>query len=149
MMGPRALDRERIATLIPHAHAMMLLGCAERWDTNSILCRTLTHLDPANPLRRAGRLATICGLEYAFQATALHGALVAGAVAQAQRFVAAVRDVTLQIDRLDRPELGPLLVEAIVQHHESTGAIYALRLHSASGVPILSGRAVIAVAPRA
>ena len=71
-----------IATLIPHTGAMVLLDRVEAWDTDGILCRARSHLDDDNPLRRDGRLAACCGLEYALQAAALHGALIAGGVPQ-------------------------------------------------------------------
>ncbi len=145
---PAGLDRAAIAALIPHAHRMMLLDRAESWDASSLRCRTYSHLDPANPLRRCGRLATLCGIEYGLQATALHGALVAGGIAQAYRFLAALRDVTLQADRLDDPERGALEVVVQLQRQEATGSIYAMQLRSGDGRPVLAGRAVIAVPPR-
>jgi predicted hotdog family 3-hydroxylacyl-ACP dehydratase len=146
---PGGLDRAAIAALIPHAHNMVLLDRAETWDAGSLLCRTRSHLDPANPLRRGGRLATICGIEYGLQATALHGALLAGGNPQAYRFLAALRDVTLQVDRLDDPSLEALEVLVQLQRHEVTGCIYAMQLHGGDGRPVLAARAVIAVPPPA
>ena len=47
------------------------------WDATRIRCRSATHRSPDNPLRLHGRLGAACGIEYAAQAMAVHGALVA------------------------------------------------------------------------
>jgi len=134
-----------IAGLVPHAGAMVLLDRVEAWDADSILCRARSHLDGANPLRRDGRLAACCGLEYALQAAALHGALIAGGVAQPAGYVAAVRAVALHVDRLDVAGFGDLRVAAWLERQEATGIIYALGIQAADGTPLLSGRATIAL----
>lgn len=134
-----------IAGLVPHAGAMALLDRVEAWDAGGVLCRATSHLDPGNPLRRAGRLAGCCGLEYAMQAAALHGALLAGGQAQAAGYVAALRGVVLHRDRLDDPLLGDLRVEARLERQEASGLIYALAVSAADGTPLLSGRASIAL----
>ncbi len=124
---------------------MVLLDEVVRWDAAGILCRARSHLDPANPLRHAGRLASVCGLEYALQAAALHGALRAGGVAQPAGYVAALRTVALHADRLDEPNLGPLAVSAIMEAQEGFGMVYALEVHSAAGALLVCGRATIAL----
>ena len=134
-----------IAALIPHAGAMVLLHRVEAWDADGILCRARSHLDVANPLRRDGRLSTCCGLEYALQAAALHGALVAGGVAQRAGYVAALRGVTLGVERLDVAILGELRVAARLERQETAGIIYALAVEAADGTPLLSARATVAL----
>jgi len=134
-----------IATLIPHAGAMVLLDRVEAWDTDGILCRARSHLDDDNPLRRDGRLAACCGLEYALQAAALHGALIAGGVPQRAGYVAALRAVALHVDRLDVPGFGELRVAARLERQEDTGILYALDIRAADGAPLVSGRAAIAL----
>jgi predicted hotdog family 3-hydroxylacyl-ACP dehydratase len=147
--SPRAnsdvINRDAIAALVPHSGGMVLLDQVVSWDDSCIMCRTRSHLDPANPLRRAGRLAATCGIEYALQAAALHGGLAAGGVAQPAGFLAALRDVTLYIDRLDDPAFGDLHVEARLERHEDGGSIYALELRSQARKVLLSGRAIIAL----
>lgn len=133
-----------IADLIPHAGAMVLLDDIVSWDDATITCRTTTHLDVANPLRRAGRLSTICAVEYALQAAALHGALRDG-VPQRQGYVARLRDVALQASRLDDPAFGPLSVHATLDHAEPTGTLYTLRVTSEAGRPIATATAAIAL----
>lgn len=134
-----------IAALVPHADAMVLLDRVEAWDASGILCRARSHLDGANPLRRDGRLAACCGLEYALQAAALHGALIAGGVAQRAGYVAALRAVALRVDRLDVAEFGELRVAAQLERQEAGGIIYALEIQAADGRLLLSGRATIAL----
>jgi predicted hotdog family 3-hydroxylacyl-ACP dehydratase len=71
------IDVERIRELVPHAGKMCLLERVVDCDTASIRCETRSHLDRANPLRRNGHLSSVCAIEYAAQAMALHGALMA------------------------------------------------------------------------
>lgn len=71
------IDAERIRKLVPHAGNMCLLERVVACDAASIRCETRSHLDQSNPLRRNGHLASICAIEYAAQAMALHGALTA------------------------------------------------------------------------
>lgn len=134
-----------VAGLVPHAGAMVLLDRVETWDEQGVLCRARSHLDPANPLRRDGRLAACCGLEWALQAAALHGALLAGGAAQGAGYVAALRAVTLHVDWLDDPAWGELRVTARLDRQEAGGIIYSLAVDAADGTPLVSGRAIIAL----
>ena len=56
---------------------MCLLDEVLSWDATRIRCRSNTHRTADNPLRAHGRLGAACGIEYAAQAMAVHGALVA------------------------------------------------------------------------
>lgn len=131
-----------IAGLIPHAGAMCLLDSVTRWTDADILCGATSHLDPANPLRRNGRLGTVCAVEYALQAAALHGALRGGAP-QPPGFLAQIRLATHQPGRLDDPALGTLQVSATREHGDAAGLIYAVAVTSAAGDTIVAGRATI------
>src|SRR4051812_43325974 len=102
----------RIPDLIPHQGAMCLLDEAGSRTPEAILCRTWSHLAPDNPLRRAGRLGAVCGIEYGLQAAALHGALSVRAGRQHPGYLVALRGVAIEADRLDDPALGVLDVEA-------------------------------------
>lgn len=133
-------DRAAIAYLVPHDGAMCLLDHALSWDETNIVCETERHRDPQNPLRRDGILPAICGLEFALQAMALHGALTAGA-AQKLGFVSSLRDVALEAERLDHLP-GPLRVEATALFAEPGGFIYRFAL-SHGGTPLLHGQAAI------
>ena len=139
------LDRLRILALIPHQGAMCLLDSVARWGAGEILCHTRSHLDPGNPLRRAGRLDTGCGIEYGLQAAALHGVLLGGGVPQAFGFLAALRSVTLNVARLDDPILGLLQVTARLEGRSVAGLAYGFRLAAERGDCVLEGRGLIAL----
>ena len=72
------LDRAWIAAHIPHQGSMCLLDAVREWSGEAITCTASSHTDPANPLRADGRLGAANGIEYAAQAMAIHGALLAG-----------------------------------------------------------------------
>jgi predicted hotdog family 3-hydroxylacyl-ACP dehydratase len=94
------MSRNDFRNLIPHQGAMSLLSEVVRADAESITCRAVSHRDPAHPLRVDGILPAICAIEYAAQAIAVHGALSEGHRPRAG-MLAAVRDVTLNVVRLD------------------------------------------------
>ena len=71
------LDRDWIEQHIPHKGRMCLLDEVLSWDALRIRCRSGTHRAADNPLRAHGRLGVACGIEYAAQAMAVHGALCA------------------------------------------------------------------------
>jgi len=125
---------------------MCLLHSAESWDRGRIRCTARSHLALDNPLRRDGRLSTVCGCEYGFQAAALHGALTAGGIAQPPAFLAALRISLMARDALDDPALGVLQVDAVLEAGDASGMIYTITLSSESGETILQARATIAMA---
>lgn len=145
MLSP-PLDAAAIARLVPHQGRMCLLDRALAWDASRILCATDRHRDTGNPLRRDGMLPAICGLEFAFQAMALHGALNAGA-AQRPGFVSSLRDVALETERLD-DIAGDLQVEAAALVAEAGGFIYRFAV-TAAGRDLLHGQAAVILAPEA
>jgi predicted hotdog family 3-hydroxylacyl-ACP dehydratase len=73
------LDRTWIEGNIPHHGRMCLLDEVIEWDALRIRCRSGTHRLADHPLRSRGRLGVACGIEYAAQAMAVHGALIGGA----------------------------------------------------------------------
>ena len=73
------LNRDWIAAHIPHGGRMCLLDEVITWGTERISCRSSTHRALDHPLRAHGRLGIACGVEYAAQSMAVHGALIAGA----------------------------------------------------------------------
>lgn len=134
------LTREKLCRLIPHAGAMCLLDQVERWDDTTILCTSRTHLAPDNPLRRRGRLHTVSGVEYAAQAMAVHGGLLA-TVSSAGGYLASIRNVHFGSPRLDNIE-ETLHVEATRLLGDDTTLVYRFTV-SAGGVELLSGRASV------
>ena len=76
------LSRNQIAERIPHAGRMVLLDEVVEWDDEHIVCRSGSHQDRANPLALAGQLSSVCAVEYAAQAMAVHGSLLMGRAAE-------------------------------------------------------------------
>jgi predicted hotdog family 3-hydroxylacyl-ACP dehydratase len=140
------LDRSGIAALIPHQGAMCLLDRVAAWSDADIVCTAVSHLDPGNPLRRQGRLSTVCGTEYALQAAAVHGALCGGAPQPPGRLVA-LRSVIIHRPRLDEASFGRLRIEAHREHANAAGLMYSFRLLAEDGGPLAEGRFTIALPP--
>ena len=134
------LDHAAIAGLIPHAGAMCLLEAVRDWSAAGIACTASSHRDPANPLAARGRLAAVCGIEYACQAVAVHGALIGGAARPRAGLLASARDVQLAVGRLD--DVGDLLVTAEQLLAEGGRAIYRFALNS-EGRTLVQGRLVV------
>ncbi|AOI66620.1 hotdog family protein [Burkholderia territorii] len=141
------LDRAWIAAHIPHDGAMCLLDRVEAWDAARIRCSATSHRDPRNPLRSHGRLASVCGIEYAAQAMAVHGALLSTQCAQTEfarpraGYLASVRNVDAFVDRLDTFEL-PLIVDAERIGGDDRSVLYGFTLRCGERV-LLGGRAVV------
>lgn len=136
------ISRTEIATMIPHAGTMCLLDGVLYWDQASIRCVSGRHRAEDNPLRRAGRLNAICGLEFAAQAMAVHGRLSGGVSRRPQAgYLASVRDVRCMKERLDLLE-GDIIVKADRLMGDEERAIYQFALEWA-GDEILSGRAAV------
>ncbi|WP_322039716.1 hotdog family protein [Burkholderia diffusa] len=141
------LDRAWIAARIPHDGAMCLLDRVEAWDAARIRCSATSHRDPHNPLRSRGRLASVCGIEYAAQAIAVHGALVGAQRAQTEParpragYLASVRNVDAFVDRLDTFEL-PLTVDAERIGGDDRSVLYGFTLRCGERV-LLGGRAAV------
>ena len=135
------ISRDEIRSLIPHAGSMCLLESVEQWDDTSVRCTTRTHLDPAHPLRRDGRLAAIHLIEYGAQAMAVHGGLLArrdaGATA-ARGMLTALRDCTLHVQRVD-DLAAPLTVSARKLLAGASGWMYQFEI-SADGRKLAEGR---------
>ncbi|MDR7093539.1 3-hydroxylacyl-ACP dehydratase [Hydrogenophaga laconesensis] len=141
-MTTSTLDREGIAARIPHQGSMCLLDAVTEWSPSHIVCRAVGHTDPAHPLRAAGRLGVSSGIEYAAQAMAVHGALVAGIdAAPRQGYLTSVRGATLHVGRLDDLE-GPLDVRAERLSGDARNVLYGFSVHHA-GRCLLEGRAAV------
>lgn len=132
-----------LRALLPHAGAMCLLDHVSDWSIEAITCRASSHLSPDNPLRRAGRLATLCGAEYGLQAAAIHGALRDGGQAQPAGYLSGLTLSHIGVTRLDDPALGGLRVEARIELAERRGLIYGFTLHAEDGLLLLQGRGTI------
>lgn len=134
-----------IAQLVPHHGSMCLLDRVLSWDTHNIQCETERHIMVRNPLRRDGCLPAICGVEFALQAMALHGALSAEGSPQRAGFVSSLRDIEIMVQRLD-DITASLLVMAQAVVAEANGFIYRFAI-SANGRDLLSGQAAVILPP--
>lgn len=152
------LERSWIEKNIPHHGRMCLLDEVVDWDAQHIRCRSGTHLASDHPLRAAGRLGVACGIEYAAQAMAVHGALAGGALAggavlraapaggarnprSEAGFLAALRDVQLHVLRLDDIQTD-LICEATLIAGDRGSALYEFAVRSATQL-LLRGRATV------
>ncbi|MES2385757.1 MAG: 3-hydroxylacyl-ACP dehydratase [Pseudomonadota bacterium] len=149
MTPPPTLSHDEIARRIPHQGDMCLLDAVSAWDDTRIQCLATSHRAPSNPLRAQGRLGAACGVEYAAQAMAVHGALVgeslagggdAGAAPRAG-YLASIRSVSLHVDRLDTLA-APLLISAERITGDSNTVLYSFSL-TAGDTALISGRAVV------
>lgn len=120
---------------------MCLLDEVLAHSPEEIVCRASSHRSKLNPLRSAGRLHALCAIEYAAQAAAVFGALYGGADAAAFGMLASVRDVSLELTRLD--ELGEDLIVSV----RNTGADATIRMFeftvSGGSRALVSGRGAI------
>jgi predicted hotdog family 3-hydroxylacyl-ACP dehydratase len=123
---------------------MCLLDEVLAWDATQTRCRSSTHRSPDNPLRAYGRLGAACGIEYAAQTMAVHGALVASAAGSIapSGFLASVRGVQLRVARLDDVDNDLFTLVKRIAGDDST-ALYEFSV-SADARLLLTGRAAIA-----
>ena len=142
-----SLDHAWIAAHIPHQGAMCLLQRVDAWDAHAVRCSAISHRAPDNPLRAHGRLGAACGIEYAAQSMAVHGALLALQQAPAKLgFLASVRAATLHVGRLD-DIAADLTVEARQFSSDGNNVLYDFWIR-AEGRILLEGRAAVIINAR-
>ena len=136
------LNHDWIAAHIPHQGSMCLLANVLEWSEQRIVCDALSHGDPANPLRAADRLGAATGVEYAAQAMAVHGALLAPTgAAPTQGYLTSVRGLSLHVDRLD-DLAGSLRVTAERLSGDARLILYQFHLHHGERC-LIEGRASV------
>src|SRR5215831_20123645 len=149
------LDHDWIEQHIPHKGRMCLLDEVLSWDAARIRCRSSSHRATDNPLRSHGRLGAACGIEYAAQAMAVHGALIAASAPLASTmatsirpsigssvgYLASVRNVSLHVARLDDVEADLIALAERITGDGRT-VLYEFSVSGAEQA-ILSGRASI------
>ncbi|GBL46481.1 3-hydroxydecanoyl-[ACP] dehydratase [Sulfuriferula multivorans] len=139
----QVLDHAWIASHIPHQGSMCLLDCVEAWDQQRIQCRAFSHRAADNPLRAEGQLGAACGIEYAAQAMAVHGVLLAPPDSSRARagYLVSVRGTQLYVPRLD-DIAADLWVEATCITRSENNILYQFSV-SAAGRLLLDGRAAV------
>jgi predicted hotdog family 3-hydroxylacyl-ACP dehydratase len=147
MTNGTTINKAEIRTLIPHSGLMCLLDEVTLWDDRSITCVTNTHRDPANPLRRDGRLSALHAFEYGAQAAAVHGGLRARSVGKIAPpgYLAALRNAHLRAAHLD-DIASPLRICANHLVGEGANTIYECRV-LAGNILLANGRITIVQRP--
>ena len=138
-------DHAWILGHIPHQGSMCLLDGVEEWDAQRILCRATSHRALDNPLRAYDRLGAACGIEYAAQAMAVHGALLAppGSTGARVGYLVSVRGAHLHVARLD-DITADLHIEASCITRSDNNILYQFSVSAAGGL-LLDGRATVVV----
>ena len=132
------LDHAAIAARIPHAGRMCLLDRVLYWDSRGIRCSATSHRDKNNPLREAGGLSALAGIEYAAQAAAVHSALLWDETEPRSGVLAALKNVTAS--RLWLHEMNEnIVVETSLLHNDPAGGIFAFTVF-AGEERVLSGQ---------
>ena len=124
---------------------MCLLDFVEAWDAQRIQCRATSHRAADNPLRADGRLGAACGIEYAAQAMAVHGAVLAPPEQVRARvgYLVSVRGVQLYVARLDNIA-DDLMVAATCITRDENNVLYQFSV-STAGHLLLEGRAAVVI----
>lgn len=132
-----------IAAHIPHQGSMCLLDRVSSWDAQTITCQAVSHQEASNPLRYRDQLSTACGIEYAAQAMAVHGALLAPTNQDRPRtgFLVSIRAAFIHRARLDDVK-QVLTIGAECIHSSEENILYAFTLH-ADHTLLLEGRAAV------
>lgn len=140
-----ARDHAWILAHIPHQGSMCLLDCVIEWDDSRIVCQASSHRALDNPLRFEQRLGAACGIEYAAQAMAVHGALLAPSDSQAARvgYLVSVRSTQLHVARLD-DIAADLQIEATCITRGENNILYQFDIRAAAQI-LLTGRAAVVV----
>jgi predicted hotdog family 3-hydroxylacyl-ACP dehydratase len=131
---------------------MCLLEEILEWDATRVRAASRAHRSATNPLRAHGRLGSACGIEFAAQAMALHGALLErdAATAPTAGFLVSLRDLRLHVDRLD-DVAGELVATVDRLAGDAVSALYSFELAAGRAVdarPLVAGRATVVLGPR-
>ncbi len=135
-------DKSAIAKVIPHTGSMCLLDGVLECDAQRIRCISSSHRDTANPMRSGDALLALCGIEYAAQAMAVHGAWDAKFDSKPRAgYLAALRDVSCDTMRLDTLS-DDLIIDAEKVMGDEARVIYQFSIHAGTN-KIMSGRATV------
>lgn len=143
------MNKTEICARIPHSGGMCLLEGVETWNDTEIHCIAISHRDGHNPLRSHDQLHALCGVEYAAQAMALHGALLEaqGDAGPSMGLLASVRDLRLAIPRLDTVK-DDLRIHATRLSGAADSFIYEFIIQAGESL-LLSGRVAVKLLGRA
>jgi predicted hotdog family 3-hydroxylacyl-ACP dehydratase len=138
------LDRAEIQRRVPHAGTMCLLDAVMHWDATHIAC--VAALPGAtHPLAREGTVPAVAAVEYAAQATAVHGSLLDAQAVPRAGVLAKLSEVELHTMCIPA-ESGSLYVRAELLNYGASGCLYAFEV-AGTRQPIASGRLMVAFVP--
>lgn len=142
MLNPE-LNHAWIASHIPHQGTMCLLKNVQTWDEEKIVCVADSHRAFDNPLRAHGKLGIVCGIEYAAQAMAVHGALLAPVESSRPKvgYLVSVRGVIMNVTRLDDVDADLSITATCIMASESN-MLYQFTVRANDNV-LLEGRAAV------
>jgi predicted hotdog family 3-hydroxylacyl-ACP dehydratase len=140
------IDRTWIQRHIPHQGTMCLLEAVKHWNDTEIQCCAHSHRALDNPLRNAHGLPINAGIEYAAQAMAVHGALLAPADQLPEiGYLTSVRNVEWWTPRLDDAGLE-ITVQATRISGNATSLLYDFSILGNDRL-LLRGRASVMIKP--
>lgn len=114
---------------MPHSGAMCLLDAVLRWDTSAIVCHAFApHGD--HPLARDGVVPAVAAIEYAAQATAVHGALLDTHRMPRPGMLAKLSEVEMHGDVISM-EGGSLIVRAQLVSRGAAACLYDFEVDQA------------------
>ena len=133
--------RSDIKAMVPHCGSMCLLDSVLQWDPEHILCKGALP-EQQHPLARHHQLPTTAAIEYAAQATAVHGALLDANNAQKPGVLAKLSDIQLESEWIGHEE-HPLNIAVTLLSRSESGCLYTFRVWG-SCKPLASGQLMIA-----
>ena len=134
-----------ITELLPHADSMVLIDEICEYDDTRIVCLSRSHTAADNPLRRGKHLDSAALLEYAAQASAIHGGLTQPQARGRVAFLAAARSLDLTTRALDTLA-GTLEITAERLMDAGDGVIYTTEV-THEGQAVMRARLTIMNAP--
>lgn len=137
------MSKQDFHHLIPHSGSMSLIDRVLEWDETMIRCSASGHRSVDHPLAEDGCLHAVCGAEYAAQAAAVHGGLLARRAGKpaVPGLLAGIRRLRMSVQRLDDLE-DDLLIAAHCRWADAGGLLYDFTIE-AGGLQVLEGRLAI------
>ena len=135
------LNHADIERLLPQKGEMCFLDAVTNWDIENICC-SATAPGSGHPLMRNGKVSAVVAIEYAAQATALHGALLDAATDPKAGMLAKLRAVDLHCAWFPASK-NLLTVHAKLLSRTAGGCAYSFKVNS-TYQPIASGSLLVA-----